>query len=163
VSVLNITPPLVEILPTKFPQSKGWGYSGGVLDQKLMGIGKTLKDILYEANSTDLPSNRLILPDDLSSNKYDYVVNLTAGSRQALQNKIAEQFGLVQKVEVRETGALLLQIANRNAQGLKPHEGNPTMPSAYMATGTSTFTWDNMSLAKLARFLEMYLATPVID
>ena len=31
VSILNETPPLVEILPTKFPQSKGWAYSGGVL------------------------------------------------------------------------------------------------------------------------------------
>jgi len=162
-SVLNVMPPLVEILPAKFPQSPGWGYNGGVLDQKLVGVGKTLKDMCYEANSTDLPSDRLIFPDDLFSNKYDYVVNLPTGSRQALQDKIAEQFGLVMKVKILETNALLLQVANRNAQGLKLHKENATMPSWYMAKGTSTFTWDNMSLTKLARFLEMYLAIPVID
>ncbi len=163
VRVLNAAPPLVEILPTKFPQSKGWGYSGGVKDSKLAGVGKTLKDILYWANTTDLSDARLIFPGDLSSNKYDYVVNLATGSSQALQEKVAEQFGLVQTIEVRETNVFLLQVANRNAQGLKPHKGNATMPGWYMAKGTSTFTWDDMSAAKLARFLEMYLATPVID
>jgi uncharacterized protein (TIGR03435 family) len=163
VQVLEATPPLVEILPTKFPVAKGWAFYGGVTDQRYACVGRTLKQILYQANASDLPSDRLILPNDLSTNKYDVLVNLPANSSQALQDKITEQFNLIPKVETVETNVLLLQVAKPNAQGLKPHTRTPTMPSWYVENGTPLFTWDDMTLNGLARFLEMYLAVPVID
>jgi uncharacterized protein (TIGR03435 family) len=163
VRILNATPPLVEILPTKFPLAKGWAFSGGVRDQKFACVGRTLKQIFYEANTSDLPSDRLIFPDDLPTNKYDVLFNLPANSRQALQEKIAEQFNLIPKVETVETNVLLLQVVNPYARGLKPHTRKPSMPSWYIENGTSLFTWDNMTLNGLAGFLEMYLAVPVID
>ena len=165
VRVLNAMPPLVEIVPAKFPRSEDWGYEGGVLDQKLVGVGKTLKDILATANATDLPSDRLIIPDDLFTNRYDYVVNLPTRSREALQEKITEQFGLVVNVKTQAVDVLLLQVANQKARGLKPHKENSPMsdPSWQMVKGTPMFEWDNMSLTEFARFFEMYQGTPVID
>jgi uncharacterized protein (TIGR03435 family) len=163
VSVLKAAPPLVEILPTKFPQSTGWAYSGGVLDQKMVGVNRTLKWITAEANTTDLMPDRHIYPDDMPTNNYDYIVNLPTGSSQALQKKLEEKLGLVLKVEMRETNVLLLQAASRNAQGLKLHKGLPNKSGWSMAKGTSTLAWDDMSMKNLAQFLEMYLAYPVLD
>jgi uncharacterized protein (TIGR03435 family) len=163
VRVLNATPPLVEILPGKYPQARGWAYSGGVLDQKMACVGRTLKQMLYDANTTDLPGDRLIFPDDLSTNQYDMIVNLPKNSRQALQDKIAEQFGLIQKSRIIETNVLFLQVARPNAQGLKIHNGKPGWQSWFMVNGKPVFFGEDMTLAMLARFLEMYLATPVVD
>jgi uncharacterized protein (TIGR03435 family) len=163
VSVLKAAPPLVEILPTKFPQSTGWAYRGGVLDQKMVGVNRTLKWITDEANTTDLMPDRHIYPDDFPTNNYDYIVNLPTGSSQALQKKFEEKFGLVLKVEIWETNVFLLQVANRNAQGLKLHKGLPNKSGWSMVKGTSTLAWDDMSMKSLAQFLEMYLAYPVLD
>jgi uncharacterized protein (TIGR03435 family) len=163
VKILKATPPLVEIRPAKFPRSKGWAYSGGVLDQKMAGVSRTLKVITDWANTTDLMPDRHIFPDDMTTNEYDFIVNLPTGSSQALQKKIEEQFGLMQKVEIRETNVFLLKLAYPNAQGLKLHKGPPNKSGWSLAKETSTLIWNDMTMTNLARFLEMYLATPVID
>jgi len=162
-SVLKKVPPLVEILPTKFPKSTGWRFIGGNLDGHLAGVGATLRDIMYSGYTGDFQLDRLILPDNLPTNKYDYIVNLPVGASQALQEKIQDQFGFAPKVEIRETNVYLLQVAVPNARFLIPHKGPPNKVSLRQLVRPLTFQWSDMAMSDLARFLEDYLGVPVID
>jgi uncharacterized protein (TIGR03435 family) len=160
-SVLDKMPPQVQILPAKFPQSKGWAFVGNdTRGHGFVGTGKTVKELLYWAYR-DWPGDRFIFPETLSSNKYDFIDNLPTGASQALQKEVEKQFGLVGKPVIRETNVLLLRVANSNAKGLKLYKGPPTKYDWRMAKGI--FAVNDMAMTNLASFLEMYLLTPVID
>src|SRR5271170_7348933 len=119
-------PPLVKIVPTKFPNGK---VSKQVTSgPSSLGIGVHLYDILVAAYDADSyfygrKKLRMLLLTGISPAKYDYIVNLkfgnlealqqelskqSSGNVEALQQELKKQFGLVGRRETIVTNVLLL-------------------------------------------------------
>jgi uncharacterized protein (TIGR03435 family) len=163
-NILKGTPTLVEILPTKFPQATGWGYIDGNLhqSQRLAGVNQSLSTMLYLANPTDIPLDRLLFPNDFPTNKYDFFANFQTNARPALQKEIERIFNLVERIALMETNVFALQIA-RKSSGLKLHQGPPNSRVRPFSNVTPTFSGDDVTMANFAAFLESYANVPVID
>jgi len=154
--------PQVAIVPARVPSFGGTG-SANNKTYKMMGRGVSLTDIVFDAYGQS--SARTIFLSQTPSDKYDFIANLPAGNREALQREIKRKFGLVGRREIIETNALLLKIQNRSAPGLRvvdisragQHEGSSSRSAA------GYFSFRNETLSDLSILLEHSFATPVID
>jgi uncharacterized protein (TIGR03435 family) len=157
--LLNKVPPQVRIIPTKFPRFGGWGYDNRDVNRRIIGIGTPVGDLLQAAYGTD--SARMIFPEQMPQDRYDFIANLTTGSQQALQQQIKKQFGLTGILETRETDVLLLTVKFPHARGLKPTAGRGSNYDSVIGPGHCS--GPNVSLTHLAELLENYFRLPVID
>jgi uncharacterized protein (TIGR03435 family) len=162
---LESMPPMVDIVPTKFPNGGGWRQGGRGRHPKFAGLNHSVTDIILMAYGYIEPVDkraRMILETDLPQGNYDFISSMPTNAAIALQEKIKEKFGVVAKREIRQTDALLLRINTPNAPGLKP-SGKPRNSGGSTHGASSGRSWTNVSLPELAGFLEANLKIPVVD
>jgi uncharacterized protein (TIGR03435 family) len=151
--LLNQAPPLVEIVPTKFPNAGSYINAYG----KTMGIGNLFIYIIedaYEAKHT-----RTIVSTPLPSGKFDFISSLPSGAMKALQQKLKTEFNVVAKREMIETNVLLLTVKYPNAKGLN----QSISTTSYTGDNPGRLSCTNQPLSILAEMLEGRFRIPVID
>jgi RNA polymerase sigma factor (sigma-70 family) len=173
-NTLDLAPPQVTILPTRFPGDGGRVRVGGRGAGKIGGIDVPLSVILDFAYSRDFryldygpylddqTPPRMVLSTSLPQERYDFIASLPRGSAKALQKTIKDKFGIVARQEMRDTDVLFLTVGRSNAPGLRPSGSSPDAGGSITYTDRRR-TWTNASLRELAAFLERYLNTPVVD
>jgi RNA polymerase sigma factor (sigma-70 family) len=153
--VLQAAPPMVEIRPAKFSESRVavTGHSDGNIQRLEFGI--SIQMMLFEAY--DSRPTRAVLPK-LPQEKYDFIANLPKGSSEALAQEIKRKFGFVGKKELMERDVLLLKLSNPDAFAFKP---NTNLTSGY-DNGDAHF---NRTIGDLIwqNSLEDTLHLPIID
>jgi uncharacterized protein (TIGR03435 family) len=157
--IVSLVEPQVRIVPSKFAHFGGWVYGDHSLNKKVVGIGATVAEILQAAYGT-APA-RILFPDKLPQQRYDFIANLPAGSEDALQMEVKKQFGLLAKREMREANVLFLKSKEPLGHGLKPTAGRGSRDDTSISAGHCYIP--NQPLARLAEMLEGYFEVPVID
>jgi len=152
---LDQVSPQVRIVPTKIHPQSGWARNNRM---KVMGVGESLPEILGVAYAFSSPA-RTIISTELSEAKYDFIANLPAGNAEALQQQIKKKFGLVGRIETRETDVMLLKVKYPNAQGLKRNVNRRQS----MRSGSGEYTYTGQPLSSFAGNLEYRFKIPVIN
>jgi uncharacterized protein (TIGR03435 family) len=151
-------PPLVKVLPTKFPKPGNLAGSRG--GDKFVGIGQPVSRMMWVAY--DWPPNRIVYTDGEPKERYDFITTLQQGSREALQQEIKKQLGLTGQVERREMGVLLLKARSSNRPGLKaPRPGNNM--TCNHEKENYEIKWDNQTVPRIMVYLEDIFKQPVVD
>ncbi len=130
--IVQQTPPQVAIEATRFPDYPGrYAYEteGG---RMAIGIGVKPNEIIQAAFGV-AHVDRLILPTDLPTGKYDYIANLPSGSAEALQKAIETKFDLSARKISLETNVFLLRVRQHGAPGLK--RSGPGVGSSHLDNG----------------------------
>ena len=155
--ILNEAPPMVKLVPTKFPPSQGYTMVNG----KMLGTGISLSTLL--CSIYDSSPDRVVAAEPLPKGNVDFIATLPDGKSNsaALQREIEKQFHLVGRKEMRDADVLLLTVKNRNAPGLKRSTVTSNMTNLDSPPGR--YDGSNVPLAYFARFLEYYFGTPVLD
>jgi uncharacterized protein (TIGR03435 family) len=156
--LLKQAPPLVEIVPTKFPNG---GSSVSYWDDyrtNSMGIGEEMIFIVETAYG-GVRSSRTVLSTTLPPGKFDFISSLPSGAMEALQQKIKSEYGIVARRETFETNALLLIVKNPTADGLKPSASS----MRYQGNSSGHLVCTNQPISLLADMLEGQFRIPVID
>ena len=154
--------PQVRILPTKFPGST---LSENNEATKWAGLHQPVSTMIWVAYQWR-PA-RVVFTEPEPRGEYDFIASLPSGSYEALQRELKKQFGLVGRVDTRDTEVLVLKVRTPNAPGLKPpviggknidwfHRGEYISDDRPLSTDTPPFMG-------LQRFLEEYFNVPVVD
>ena len=159
-SVLDQEPPQVRILRQKNPASSvGWG---GAPTKKLLGLGVDCKTLIQAAYANTYGTKHLtrIVPlVELPPGRFDFIASLPSGNPEALQREIKRQFGLVAKMETRDTEVLLMTVKSPQAPGLKPNQRSDGRGG--LRLGRLDFSGVPMGFLRLD--LEDYFQMPVLD
>ena len=146
----------VRILPSKLHgDAHGWGGNG-----RMMGTGVSASTLVSAAYGFATTA-RTILATGLPEGRYDYIVSLTNGNAEALQQEVKREFGVIARIETRETNILLLKVKAPNAPGLKP--STSSLADQFESWDPGHFESKNKPLGYLACTLELYANVPVID
>jgi uncharacterized protein (TIGR03435 family) len=146
----------VRILPSKLHgDAHGWGSNG-----RMMGTGVSASTLVSAAYGFATTA-RTILATGLPEGRYDYIVSLTNGNAEALQQEVKREFGVIARIETRETNILLLKVKAPNAPGLKP--STSSLADQFENWDPGHFESKNKPLGYLACTLELYANVPVID
>lgn len=154
---LQKAPPLLKIVPTKFPNGGGGVGVGNPSGWKAIRLGYTVKDMLADAYG--FQDTRTAITTPLPQDKYDFIVTVPSNARQLLQNGIKKQFGLAGRFEFVETNVLLLSVKNPKADGLKASSGE----MIYEGNNPGHFAGTNQPLGVLSEMLEGRFRIPVVD
>ncbi len=155
--VMTNHPPtaLIRLSPVQRPGLSKPGVRSLRIAQGSASMGAFLGQILRYACDLDrrFPQNRIIVPEDLASARYDYIDTMSQGGREVLQRALKEQFGVVARWEMRSN--LVLSVKNP-AIGLHKHaEGGDESAAG--------FTSKNMTMRDLAGRLSKLLGVDVAD
>ncbi len=166
--MLDKLPPLVKIVPTKYPDkntSRVVSLSVPELNQfKALGIGLHIEEVLRTAY--DEPGHkheriRIVAPTRISSPaRYDFIVTLPSGGLEALQREIQKKLGLVGRFETIETNVLLLEVKYPASPGLQSSTVECEI-SPRQASGEISFVDEGFKT--LAGCLENNFGMPVLD
>lgn len=159
----------VVILPTKSAerkQGRNFPVSMFAADGRALGINFSAEDMLRWAYSPDggtaeFSATRTVIDTELLTNRYDFLSNLPNGSRLAFQHEIRRKFGLVGKFETINTNILVLETRFPD-RDLSPSERKESSVGS-LNTGNGWISGTNATMDQLAKALENYLATPVIN
>ena len=168
---INALPPLVRILPTKFPASSGSKLlRPGIGIDKFVGINVTVSAIasLAYRNHDPLglpwPRERMVFTTGEPGEHYDFVATLPQGSQQALKEKLRTQLGFVGHYEPRDTDALILRVKNPKASGLIPASGDGFGNfSENIENGQHHYRVENQPMSIVAKNLEHFFGMPIVD
>jgi uncharacterized protein (TIGR03435 family) len=162
-------PPQAVIVPTAFQQNGDYfcdfTRGGGTI-----GICQPLTNIIRLLDAGD--RYRLILSPGLPDGRYDFFARGPAtdwGShwRNALQDQLKTKLGVVQHLEVRNAGVLLLRYTNPGAGGLQPPDTlrrSLKMPRNMRSTmGTNSATFFLSPISSLKFTLQAMFEKPVVD
>jgi RNA polymerase sigma factor (sigma-70 family) len=124
-------PPVLIIRPTK---SEGRGGFGEAMPSgKALELNTDLKGLLSVAY--DIPPARIVIPDNLPTNRFDLLLTLTDQPRQKLQAELLKRFGVNGRLATLNTDGLALKIDNVNAPGLTLASGK--MRGSFMMSSMS--------------------------
>jgi len=151
--LLNQAPPLVEIVPTKFPNAGSYINAYG----KTMGSGDLFIYIVEDAYGA--MDTRKVVSTPLPSGKFDFISSLPSGAMNALQQKLKTEFNVVAKREMIETNVLLLMVKDPSADGLK----QSTSENGYQGNSPGNLDGKYQSLSTLADMLEERFRIPILD
>jgi uncharacterized protein (TIGR03435 family) len=151
--LLNQAPPLVEIVPTKFPNAGSYINAYG----KTMGSGDLFIYIVEDAYGA--MDTREVVSTPLPSGKFDFISSLPSGAMKALQQKLKTEFNVVAKREMIETNVLLLMVKDPSADGLK----QSTIENGYQGNRPGNLDGKSQSLSTLADMLEERFRIPILD
>jgi uncharacterized protein (TIGR03435 family) len=156
-------PFLVEILPTKFPDSVD-SLNHGSHGDNWIGIGRQVRDIVRVAYGCR--PGRIFFADTEPRERYDFISTLPQASGTALQAELKRKLGFVGHREVRDTDVLVLKVRKSNAPGLK----SPIFLGRSDGCSRGHYYCDDAPLSSnsgyypgITRFLEEYFEMPVID
>jgi uncharacterized protein (TIGR03435 family) len=167
--VLQKQPPVVLIRPAQpIPgvSSGGGGYiGGGPSSGKMIGLKTSVLTMLLLAYQDPTYAiraheDRIIVSAKLPEGEYDFIASTPTGQREALQQALKKQFGLVARREARDLEVLLLRVKIPGAAGLKPSDTT----DGYSSVKQGKVSIRGGSLSLLADFIEdNLLRVPVID
>jgi len=121
----------------------------------VLATGVMVKDILAAAYGV-APSH-VAFSTTMPSGKYDFIANLANDNEVALQKAVQQKFGLVGKMAVRESDALLLKVKNRAR--LQSH----IFKGKYDFKVPHGLQYGRDQLSGVAGGLEFFLKVPVVD
>lgn len=159
---LRTAVPLVYLARSAGAGVGGVGPEGSlVMNEKFMGRGVTVPELLAVAYGVS--RSRLRLPEGKPwpEVRYDYLVTLDSGQREALQRAIRERLGLVAHPETREEEVFVMTAQPGDFENRRPSEEN--------AGGTRVNHSDRMLVLRNAPMralvgnLERLLGAPVVD
>jgi uncharacterized protein (TIGR03435 family) len=154
--VLDRQPPQVHIFPSKFHgNSHGWGANG-----RMAGTGVSVSTLVSAAYGFPTTA-RTMLATDPPEGRYDYIASLTNGNAEALQQEVKREFGVVAKIEMRETNVMLLKLKTPNAPGLKPSTLPPD--DGYETWNPGHYESRSKFLGHFVCTLEQYANFPIVD
>jgi uncharacterized protein (TIGR03435 family) len=157
--VLDRQPPQIRILSSKVK----YGSWGRRMDKngntKLMGTGVSAETVVLNSYDFSYPI-RVVGSDKLPDGKFDFIASLTMGNHEALQKEAKEKFGVIARVQTRESDVLLLTVKLPNAQGLRPSK---TQNGSTQKNTANQFSCVNQPVSYVAGMLEDKLQIPVID
>ena len=177
--MLNKLPPIVKIVPTKFPNRRG--STQVTVGPSSLGIAVYLESILRMAYNEDAvyDTNKnlwMLRLTKIPFAKYDYIANFgppktleefkqekvkqASGNVEALQKVLKKQFGLVGKRETILTNLLLLEVKYSDAPGLEPVTA-PNQVQPNQKPGEISF--QDHGFRTLAYALENDFRMPVLD
>jgi uncharacterized protein (TIGR03435 family) len=150
-------PPQVRILPSKFKESN-WA----ILRGRMIGLGVRAQNVVASAYGF-VNSARVVFSANLPTNRFDYIACLPGGgdvNATALQQAAKKKFGVVGRVETRNTDAWLLKVKSPDSPGLKRSD---RAPGNGLFTTSSGFRGWHEAMSNLAYALEDKSNFPVID
>jgi hypothetical protein len=98
---LEKVPPVLIIRPTKFTGG-GANLNSG---EKAMLMNSSISGLLSVAYG--FPESRVVLPDNISKERFDLMLTLAHHPKEALQAEIKSKFGLVAHPETRDADILV--------------------------------------------------------
>lgn len=138
---------------THLPNQLGSGTNGMLLGRNVPltwlmrdAYGKTQPWMIFKEGLADGPG-------------YDFMANLSSGSREALQREINRTLGISVRHQVVETNVVLLQIGPGGVRGLE----SPDFTAGDMRVEAGKITWPAKPLTTLDVFLEGFLDLPIVD
>jgi uncharacterized protein (TIGR03435 family) len=144
-NVLEKQPAQVKIFPSKLHgNSHGWGSNG-----RMMGTGVSASTLVSAAYGFPTTA-RTILATKLPEGRYDYIASLTNGNAEALQQEVKREFGVIAKIETRETNVMLFKVKTSNAPGLK-------LSTSPLEDGYET--WNPGHYESKSKFLDHFICT----
>jgi len=162
------TPPMVKIVPTKFSVNGNRCSDGG---RGAMGIAQPLQEIIQVAYHKD--KLRTVVIGDLPGGKYDFLAKLVParepGKRMptdehwavALQQEIERQFGVVGRLERRETEVLVLKPGGGGLRGFKVSHHMPQ--GRAFIQGSGEYSFYEQPVSTLSSHLEQLFQVPIVD
>jgi uncharacterized protein (TIGR03435 family) len=162
-AVIDSLPPMVKMLPTKYPPP--WvDWNAGSNGDKFAGSRARASDIAFYAYG--YPRVRIRFAPPEPTNRYDFIATLPHGSAEALQRELRAKLGLVGRPVTENRDVLLLKVVHPNAPGLKPpipeKTDNYWNRGIYRASN-ATIGADGANFEGLTHFLEEYFDSPIID
>lgn len=156
-SLLATPSNILIIRPTHFANGDAGSYWLYAPINKAVGRDVSFKDMLVSAY--DWSASRMVFTGSLPSGEFDYLITKPRDAKEALQNQLKKQFGLVGRKEVRETDVLLLQLKIANAPGLSASAGG----NGYTSRDQNRFSGTNQPVSTLTAFAEGIFSSPVLD
>ena len=129
-------------------------------NKRFMGKAATIRELLalaYGTSRTRVRTGSLELP----SGRFDYLISLPSGQREALQSILRERFGLEAHPGTQEEDVYVLTARAGDFENLRPAEGFDG--GSRVMNNDDSMTLHNMPIGGLARNLEQIGALPVID
>ncbi len=162
---LGKLPPVVIIRPTRYAEFStvsDHSFSMGV--SKIVGHRLSLPILLWVAYAIDRP--RMIFPSNMPVGDFDVMLTLRANQREALQNAIQYQLGLIGHRATIETNALLLKVTDPRLFTLHVCKtGSKEVFTQIFEHGTNSWVWSGFPISTLSDFLEstMFLKPIVVQ
>jgi len=164
--VLYKTPAQVKIVPTKL---KGDVGGGAVCDgsRGAMGIAQPVEEIVRVAYQGARLRPIIIIASEMPSGRYDYSAKLADGMKTdegwaiALQKEITKKFGVIGRLEKRETDVFVLKPSSAGTRGFKiSHE----MPNGHaVISDPGNYSFFEQPVTTLTSFLEQRVKIPIVD
>ena len=160
--VLAQQSPVALVRPTELEHPGGRGTGMMSSSMGTVAMGAKMKEIVRYAYNVGMDlRNRIIVPAEFEAPSYDFMDTMPHGGKEALQQALKDQFGLMAKRETRETDVLLLTVKNPDAPKLKVNTNGEFGGGGRVGVGTMNAS--NVSAANLAANLENLLCVPVVD
>lgn len=115
--VLEKIPPVLILRTTKFPNDT----VNIQASYRMMYKNSSIQTLISAAYGSD--QFRTVVPDNLPQEHFDLMLTLPAHSREALQEEIKKQFGLIAHREKRQADVFYLKVNNPNAPGIALSKG----------------------------------------
>ncbi len=158
---LDKAPPLVKIVPTKFPNR---GYGMRAMDGKTWSLDSDLAGIIGDAygdnSGQGVQRDRMIFLTALPQERYDYIASLPSGQREALQQLIKRKFGIAARFETVQTNVLFLRVKQPNSPGLKAGQAGQ---GSFGELRGELLADNQEGMSSLAYWLEGEGGIPVVD
>jgi uncharacterized protein (TIGR03435 family) len=156
-SLLDVPPNISIIRPTHFAKEGGGSYWLYSPVNKAVGRNVSLEEMLDSAY--DFSSSRMILPANLPTGHFDYLITKPHDVKEEFQSRIKRQFGLAGREEMRETDVLLLELKTSNAPNVNLSAGG----NGFTSRSGGAFSGTNQPISQLAAFAEGIFHLPVLD
>jgi uncharacterized protein (TIGR03435 family) len=157
-------PPLLVIQPTHFQKYQGIMGRFVPSDGKFVGRDRTIKDII--ATAYDFHTPRIIFPDQMPTNHYDFLVTVPDHSREQFQSEIKKVLGYTAQTQTRVEDVLVLNVADSGIGKLKPGgvaQNSRIDPIHGPDRNAPEINYPNNFISALAEQLEYQFRIPVID
>ena len=141
---LNTAPPMVLLRPSKYAKQGSYAVGQNIVQPyKLLRRGAPFTMILCSAYG--FGPEQMVLPRNLPRGQFDLLLTVSNNSREALQEEIKKQFGVVAHPETRDTDVLVLKNTNPNAPGLQISQSDGPKPRSRWQPGNVKFIGYKMS------------------
>jgi uncharacterized protein (TIGR03435 family) len=170
---LEKAPAVVVLRPSRYRDLSGFQHMHGppesVASERFVALGQPF--VMALSAAYDVGPEQMVLPQDLPTGPFEFLSAVPDDPKGALRDEIKRQFGLVGRLETRETDVLVLKLVNPAAPGLKVNRSRSTEHGASAEAGHLRLVNFKMSYTtgvnrdnSIVRILGgAYLGVPVID